>query len=149
MYAYIFDCMEQLICMRIFSDFNRKIITTCVDICELQILMNVLRAVCVFFHAYGKTWTLYSVHHECVSARDNVLLLLLLLFLFDPVRNVYYWATLRQRVCYYILGRDKADICGHMRRFLFSVESLHPLQINAVCIFVFIHLNAFLWVFKI
>lgn len=29
--------------MRIFSDFNRKIITTSVDICELQILMNVLR----------------------------------------------------------------------------------------------------------
>lgn len=39
-YVHI-ECML-LICIRISSDFNLKIITTCVDICELQILMNVL-----------------------------------------------------------------------------------------------------------
>ena len=42
-----------LICMRISSDFNLKIITTCVDICELQILMNVLIFPISFISASG------------------------------------------------------------------------------------------------
>lgn len=79
-------------------------------------------AVCVFFHAYGKTCTTM-----CKRAT------MLLLFLFDPTRNVCN-VCIEQHSdseCYYILGRDKADICGHIRRFF---GELHPLQINAVCI---------------
>lgn len=47
-----FECVF-LICMRISSDFNLKIITACVDICELQILMNVLTS--PQLHTGGKT----------------------------------------------------------------------------------------------
>lgn len=39
--------------MRISSDFNLKIITACVDICELQMLMNVLTS--PQLHTGGKT----------------------------------------------------------------------------------------------
>lgn len=130
--------------MRIFSDFNRKIITTCVDICELPILMNVLRVVSLL----PCLWE--NMYHD-VQARDNaafvvvaaaaafcsIPLAMCVLSNFQTASVITYWAVIKLAFVVTYGG---------------FLENLHPLQINAVyiwfysfeCFRVF-----FQWVFKI
>lgn len=113
----------KLICMRIFSDFNRKIITACVDICELQILMNVLRGVRVF-HAYGK--------HVPRCARATMLLLPLLFFFLSVPHSQCVLSNIQTECVITYWAVIKLTFVVTYGGFL---ENLHPRQINAVYIF--------------
>lgn len=80
--------------MRISSDFNLKIITACVDICELQMLMNVLTS--PQLHTGGKT---SDVHGRlAVTEREEKTDF----FQWNMITMKLYWDA----------------ICGHILRFL-------------------------------